>query len=256
MNIIWFRLKNYLAYKINAVGPHSLHSPFVFELYYKAIKPANNFRLPKLEELRKELINSDKIIDLYDLKSKSNYRKPIGAIAKTSLSSPKFSAFLNRLIDHLEIVRALETGTSLGINALYMAGTESIKKLVTIEASPILATIARKQFTEVFQHKIKLKEGTIQDTFEAEVISLDPELCFIDADHRSTEVKKCINVLIEKAPSIKCIIIHDIYWSEDMNKEWTQIVNDKRFSLSIDIFQAGIIFPNLEMPKQHFKLRF
>ncbi|WP_425391759.1 hypothetical protein [Ekhidna sp.] len=199
---------------------------------------------------------NNEIIDLFDLKHQTNYRKTIASIAKTSLSTPKFSAFLNRLIDHLEIERALETGTSLGINALYMAGTDNIKTLRTIEASPILASLAKKQFSELLQHKIKIKEGTIQDCFESEVTVLQPELCFIDADHRSNAVQFCVDTLMNKSESIKCIVIHDIYWSEDMADVWEKMIVDPRFTLTIDIFQAGLIFPKMQMPKQHFVLRF
>lgn len=256
MNPILFRIKNYISYLIRCVGPHALHSPFLFELYNKVIIPSKKFRLQSVERLRKSLKSEDQIIDLYDLKTGKNYRKTIGYIAKTSLSKPRFSAFLNRLIIHLGIEKAVETGTSLGINTLYMAGGNTVKKVVTIEASPILASIARKQFSMLLQHKIQINEGTIQDILESTLASVQPDFCFIDADHRSSAVLFCLDAIIKQCPEIKCIVIHDIYWSSDMLAAWNHIQQDSRFSLTIDIFQAGIIFPNLEMPKQHFTLRF
>lgn len=220
------------------------------------IKPSSSFRLENVEKLRTELKADHQIIDLFDLKEKKSYRKPVSSIARSSLSQPKFSAFLHLLIKYLKVTSVLETGTSLGINSLYMAGPELVKKVSTIEASPIIASIAKKQFSKLLQHKIEIKAGTIQDEFEALVVKEQPEICFIDADHRSEAVKRCIDVLMNHCPQIKCIIIHDIFWSEDMHKGWKDLIGSEQFALTLDLFQAGLIFPNLDMPKQHFTLRF
>lgn len=137
-----------------------------------------------------------------------------------------------------------------------MAGPDQVNEMVTIEASPIIASIASKQFSKVFQRKISIKQGTIQNVFETTVVKFKPDFCFIDADHRGEAVRTCIEVLVDHCPSIKCIVIHDIYWSEDMLKEWHRVKNDPRFNLTVDLFQAGLIFPSIQMPKQHFTLRF
>lgn len=137
-----------------------------------------------------------------------------------------------------------------------MAGSESVERVSTIEASPIISSIAKEQFAKLLQHKIEITTGTIQDVFESVVVRDCPQLCFIDADHRSEAVRFCIDTLMTHVPEIKCIIVHDIYWSEDMLDSWQQMVSDDRFPLTVDLFQAGLIFPNLEMPKQHFTLRF
>ncbi|WP_421765636.1 O-methyltransferase [Ekhidna sp.] len=256
MSNILFRIKSYISYLTRCVGPHALHSPFLFDLYNQVVIPSKKYRLASVENLRNNLKKNEQIVDLYDLKTGKNYRQTVGYIAKTSLSRTRFSAFLNRLIDYLAIERAVETGTSLGVNTLYMAGSDKVKRVVTIEASPILASIATKQFSELLQHKIQINEGTIQDIFESTIASVQPELCFIDADHRSGAVLFCLDKIMKHCPEIKCIVIHDIYWSQDMLKAWNQVQADFRFNLTIDIFHAGIIFPNKEMPKQHFALRF
>ncbi len=255
-SIFWFRLQNYLKYQLKAVGPHSLHSPFLFELYNKVIKPCRSFKLKNVEKLRQALKSDHEVIDLFDLKTKKSYRKTVSSIAKTSLSTPKFSSFLYKLIEWLDVERVMETGTSLGINTLYMAGPEKVKRVLSIEASPIISSIAQKQFSKLLQHKIEIKQGTIHEVFAPILIKEQPELCFIDADHRSHAVNSCIESIMTHNKAIKCIIIHDIYWSPDMLKAWKQIISDTRFKLTVDIFQAGLIFPKMEMPKQHFTLRF
>ncbi|NQZ78743.1 MAG: hypothetical protein HRT61_21905 [Ekhidna sp.] len=256
MGLFFFRIWKYARYKIRSVGAHGLHSPFLFDLYNEAFKPSANFRLPQIESIRKKLLQDTTLVDLYDLKSQRNYTRTIRSIAQTSVSKPKFSAFLNLLINYLKVDSAVETGTSLGINAMYMAGSDQLKTLTTVEASPVIAAIAKQQFSKLFQQKIQLKNGTIQEVFEGVIIREKPELCFIDADHRSQAVEYCIDIIVRHNPGIKCIVIHDIYWSEDMYESWNKIVSNDSFNLTIDIFQAGLIFPNIEMPKQHFTIRF
>ena len=256
ISLFLFRLTQYLSYKIRAVGPHSLHSPFLFDLYNNAIKPSGRFRLSNVEKLRKQLKRDHQIVDLFDLKENKNYRKTVSSIARTSLSKPKFSAFLYLLIKYLKVSNVLETGTSLGTNSLYMAGPESVKRVSTVEASPIIASIAKKQFSKLLQHKIEIKIGTIQDEFEPLIVKEQPEVCFLDADHRSEAVIQCVDLLMKHCPSIKCIVIHDIYWSSDLLAGWKQLIKRKDFSMTVDLFQAGLIFPNLHTPKQHFTLRF
>ncbi|WP_424964165.1 class I SAM-dependent methyltransferase [Ekhidna sp.] len=253
---ILFRLQNYLKYQYNAVGPHALHSPFLFDLYNQVIKPARKFRLKNVEKLRKELTTNHTIIDLYDLKTHTHYRKTISSIAKTSLSTPQFSAFLFKLIEWMKVERVMETGTSFGINTLYMAGPEKVNRVLSVEASPIVSSIAEKQFSKLLQHKIEIKQGTVQDVLEHQIIKEQPELCFIDADHRLDAVLFCVESIMAHSKNIKCIVIHDIYWSSDMSNAWTQIVSDTRFNLTVDLFQAGLIFTKIEMPKQHFTLHF
>lgn len=238
------------------MGPHALHSPFMFALYNQVVKPAKKFRLENVEKLRNELKSDHQIIDLFNLKTQQSHRKTVSSIAQTSLSHPKFSSFLYHLIKYLKAKNVLETGTSLGINSLYMAGPELVSKVSTIEASPIIATIAKKQFSKLLQHKISIKVGTVQDEFEALVVKEQPEICFIDADHRSEVVYTCVEQLVTHCPSIKCIIIHDIYWSPDMLNGWNTLTQNPNFALTVDMFQAGLIFPNLDTPKQHFTLRF
>ena len=256
MQLLWFRIYSYLSYLSRAKGSHSLHSPFLFDLFNEVIGPAKSFQLTNVERLRKQLKSDQSILELYDLKTGTSYKKSVSTIARTSLSIKKFSSFLYLLMQHLKAKRVVETGTSLGINALYMADPSCVQQLITIEASPTLAAYARKQFTQLFQHKIESIEGTIQDTFRQTIIRVNPEVCFLDADHRSSEVIRCIDSIMSHTKNIKCIVVHDIYWSKDMMKGWEQIKADKRFALTVDLYQAGLIFPHLEMPKQHFTLRF
>ncbi len=250
-----YSLLQYLKYLERARGAYSLHSPFVYGFYNEVIRPSSKFRLKKIETLRKKLLKNHLLIDVFDFKKNEIQRKTISSIAKTSLSKPKFSAFLHMLTNHLHAESILETGTSLGINTLYLAETKA-KTTVTIEGSSILAEQALTNFQQFDPENLKLVKGGIQKVFSTTLIQYDPDFIFLDADHRGVVTKKLIDEIMNQGSVPKCIVIHDIYWSKDMTRTWKALISDKRFNLTVDIFQAGLIFPKTDMLKQHFTLRF
>lgn len=195
------------------------------------------------------------VVDVIDFKNNVSRRKTISSIAKSSLSAPKFSAFLHLLINELQSKTALETGTSLGVNTLYLDHS-SAQKTITMEASPILSELAKKEFTNRSIKSIVFEFGDIHRTFISTLVRHQPDFIFLDADHRGSVVKKQVDQIIEHSKKVECIVIHDIYWSKDMNSAWNDLISDNRFTLSIDVFQAGILFPSKGTEKQHFTLRF
>ncbi|MCP4457597.1 MAG: hypothetical protein GY816_06165 [Cytophagales bacterium] len=249
-----FAAGSYLNYWLRAKGSHSLHSPFLFNLYNKAFKLAPISLIPDFEKIRSALLKNDEPVDVVDFKTGRTHLRTIGSVARTSLSKPKFSNLLRLLCDELKIKTILETGTSLGLNALYLSRGKSVEKVVSIEGSDIIYQLAKKHLSQT--KSIKLRSGDIYELFESNLVQHEPELIFLDADHRKSAVDFHLNNINQHCPKIKCIVIHDIYWSSDMATAWQEIVQNQNYSLTIDIFQAGIIFPNQQMEKQHFTLRF
>jgi predicted O-methyltransferase YrrM len=256
INTLLFRAKHFIHHIFTANGAHALHSPFLYKLYNEAIIPSPSSLIPEIERIRKELKRNHLLVDVINFKLEKNEKKPISSIAKSSLSQPKFSSFLRLLLNYLNAESVLETGTSLGVNALYMSSSSSIEKVITLEGSPIIAELAKKQFQKENAKKIELIQGNIYETFVPALVKNTPDVIFLDADHRSVAIDFYVENIMNHLPQIKCIVIHDIYWSQDMFEKWQEITTDNRFTLTVDIFQAGLIFPNQEMPKQHFKLKF
>ena len=75
-------------------------------------------------------------------------------------------------------------------------------------------------------------------------------------DHRSETIHFYLEELKKHGENIKAIVIHDIYWSADMNEAWQTVIRDPDYALTIDCFHAGIIFPSRDMVKQHFVLKY
>lgn len=143
----------------------------------------------------------------------------------------------------------------MGINTLYLA-TAGGTKTVTIEGSIILAELAKKQFERMGASDILIESGDVNKIFQSVVVRHEPDFVFLDADHRGATILNQVEILLQNEMKPRCIVIHDIYWSKDMNETWKRLVKDERFNLTIDIFQAGLIFSGKNMEKQHFTLRF
>lgn len=251
----WHFIQKLFEYKTQAVGAHGLHSPFVYRLYTEHILKKRQHLSPEIEQLRKECQRSNQEISVTDFKSGTTRIKTLREEAKSSPSRASFSAFLSQLLDYIDAECVLETGTSLGFNALYMAQS-SVKQVWTLEGNPSIAEIAAAHFARMKVDKVKFVAGDIHETFEASLKDSGADVIFLDADHRSIATSNFMDILAPHLSRIKCIIIHDIYWSKDMTNIWQELVADTRFPMTIDIFQAGLIFPNQKLEKQHFVVKF
>lgn len=249
-----FTIGSYLSYRLRAAGAHALHSPFVFALYNKVLRPQKHpRRFGHLHKLYDELRRSDKMIEVVDFKTGRVRRKTVGAVARASLSGPSFSEMLVRLCDYLQVRSVLETGTSLGFNALYLAQSETVEKVVSIEGSDSLHHEALDICKQ--EPKVHLIQGDIYAELEPALVRHQPELVFLDADHRSSAIRFCLEKIRAHCPHVRCVVVHDIYWSRDMRSGWHEVMADPSYNLTIDIFRAGLIFPTYPIEKQHFTLK-
>lgn len=248
-------VKSKIAHLRHASGAHDLHSPFVYQLYQEVIRKRKKSLSDSIETLRKEVLKSDDEIEVVDFKTGKKRVKTLGQEVRSSPSTPLFSAFLKRLLDFLEVDSALETGTSLGFNALYMAESK-VKKVWTIEGNTSIASLAQEHFARMGSEKIHQVVGNIHDMLKSTIEEARPEVIFLDADHRSEAIQQCLEYINNHLNSVKCIIIHDIYWSKDMTSHWEKLIHESKYPLTLDVFQAGLLFPNMELEKQHFRLKF
>jgi hypothetical protein len=51
-------------------------------------------------------------------------------------------------------------------------------------------------------------------------------------------------------------VFDDIHWSAEMESAWKEIIAGPLVKVSIDLYQAGIVFFRSELSKEDFVLRF
>ncbi|MDQ2656407.1 MAG: class I SAM-dependent methyltransferase [Bacteroidota bacterium] len=253
-----FRLKSYLSYWLEAVDEHSLHSPFFFDLYTTQIKsPPTQKRFVEIESLRRKLLNDHRMIAVRDLGSggQQNPDKRISDIARTSLSSSKYSAVFSALTTYFDSSLIIELGTSFGINTLYLAAKPDAV-VTTFEGAPAVADIAALTFEFASASNIKLVVGNIDRTLPSFLQGVRRvDFAFVDANHRYEPTLQYCEWLMKKVHEKSVIVLDDIHHSPEMDKAWRTLKAHRLVYASADLFRCGILFFDPSLNKQHVILQ-
>jgi predicted O-methyltransferase YrrM len=81
------------------------------------------------------------------------------------------------------------------------------------------------------------------------------DLVFFDGNHQKVPTLDYFHHCLTKAHENSIFIFDDIHWSSEMDEAWQQIQGHEQVSLTIDLFQFGLVFFRKGIAKQHFTLR-
>lgn len=252
----------YLSYWLDALEEHSIHSPQIYDLYNKVIcNDVNEEMYEQIEKIRDQYLGDQSLVTINDLGAGSRINpkseRTLADIAENSLSSPKLSRLLYRLINHLEVKSILELGTSLGINSLYLAKANKDVKLVTFEGCENTAAVAEKTFKTANVNNIRLMKGDISRTLSYILGNSDkPDFVFFDANHTKEATLRYFKMCLARVHEDTVFVIADIHWSDEMHEAWKKIKANPLVTLSIDLFEAGILFFHPDEVKNDFILEF
>ena len=237
---------------------HSLHSPFIYELYTKVIRP-KKWASPyaQIEKVREKFKSNDQTISIEDFGSGSyvdnSSERKISDIALKGISKKKYSEIFARLIDYEGFKNIIELGTSLGINTLYLSSNAD-SHVTTFEGAEELCKMAISSFKST-RSNVDVVEGNIDDTLpEFLKNSKKIDLAFFDANHNYESTLSYFHQCRKKAHDESCFIFDDIHLSQDMERAWREIQQYYEVTVSIDLFQVGLVFFNPELTKQHYIL--
>jgi len=255
-------IKHYFHFLFASKNEHSLHSPFVFELYTKIIKAKTVFPVfLKIENLRKMLLKNRSIIEITDFGAGSRIHKTnqreIRQIAKSAEKNPKFGKLLFRLIQRFKPSTIFDLGTSLGVTTIYESKAYEFSKISTFEGCPATAKLAQDNFDELDCQNIEIIIGNIDETLAQKLAQIKQlDFAFFDANHRYEPTIKYFEMCLKKANEETVFVFDDIHWSAEMHQAWQSIKNHPEVMISIDLFYVGLIFFRKNQPKQNFILRF
>ena len=257
-----YQAQAYFKYWLLAVDEHALQPPFVYQLYTQTIKPDKPkavFR--QIERQREQLLHSPESVTVTDLGAgssmSSSRKRPLSQLARHSLSSARFSRLFYRLIRRQQAKNILELGTSLGINTLYLSTAAPLGKVYTLEGCPQTAGIARKLFTEWPQKNIFLRQGNINETLPQLLDELPCiDAAYLDANHTYEASMRYFALLLPKVHANSFLVIDDIYWSRGMQQAWQEMQQHPQVSLSLDLYDAGLLFFRPGMQKADYVLSY
>ncbi|MBC7862422.1 MAG: class I SAM-dependent methyltransferase [Bacteroidia bacterium] len=258
-----FLAKKLLEFKLKAKDEHSIHSPFVFDLYCNVIKNEENYyAYDQLAKIRNELQKNNQTIAIEDLGAGSKHFKDgtrkIKDIARHGITSEKHSRLLFRLIDFFNCKTIIELGTSIGLNTLYLAAPSSKAKVFTLEGSKSLCNFSSDLFKKNKFKNIELIEGNFDETLKKTIEKIPSlDFLFIDGNHRMEPTISYFETALSKSHNDTVFVLDDIYWSEEMESAWRKIKDHPQVTLTIDLFQFGLVFFRKEiLEREHFVLRF
>jgi len=241
---------------------HGIHSPFVFELVTKVFNDKEyHDAFTGIEDIRKELLRSDKIIKVKDLgagsKITGSINRKIKDIVRYSSVKEKYGKLLFHLVSYFMPGIILELGTSLGISTLYMALANSNAKVLTIEGCPETAAVAKDNFDKAGAGNIELLEGEFDEVL-ADISRKDirPDFVFIDGNHRKDATLRYFEHIIKNCGNDTVFVFDDIHWSSGMEEAWNKIKAHREVTVTIDIFFMGIIFLKKELSKEDFVIKY
>ena len=254
-----FPIIQYIHYFLVKEDKHSLHSPFVFQLYQNLMAYAreNKHAFPEIEDDRKAFLQNNTQVEVRDLGAGSHrFSSPVRSISDIARysSSPKKFALLYQYFCSLTPAKTvIELGTGLGITARYLSEVTK-GTLYSLEGAEALVDLAKKHLTEKSNQLIY---GDISLTLPA-LLNNEPlvDFAFLDANHSYLHTLSYFNQLTAHIHEESILIIGDIHWSVEMLKAWKEIIQSTQVRLSIDFYECGVLLFKKKLEKCHYVLHY
>lgn len=221
----------------------------------------NFYVFDSIEQLRTELQHNPTKIKVTDfgagVSGKIIKTRSIKSIAKKAAKNKKWGQLLFRIANYFEATSTLEMGTSLGISTLYLSSVSLENKTTTMEGCPQTASMAEQNFEKLNQTNIELIVGSFEENL-SRVFNTTKiyDLIFIDGNHRYEPTLKYFEEALKCITNKSIIIFDDIHWSSEMKMAWEKIILHPRATVSIDLFQIGIVFFHQTQAKENFILQY
>jgi predicted O-methyltransferase YrrM len=247
----------YIAFRINAHSRHGhgIHSPFVYDLFSRALIHTKDEELNKLLHWRKKVEkDKTKIRESYFGAGSRNMTGGVleaGKLVKLCGMPHPCGAMLYRLVKEFKPATVIELGTGLGISTAYLAMANDSVRVKTIEGSPERSNYARELLGKMKLSNIEFLSGEFGQ-YLPELLegSVHPLIILVDGNHQYEPTIQYFEMILKYSNKDTIIIFDDIHWSSGMEKAWEDIRKNKKVTLSIDMFRSGLVFFREGMMKQ------
>lgn len=221
-------ITSYLKYLLTRKSEYKIHSPFVFDFMTKVVNDKGS--------------NADydsimRISRLLDGKKHSNYRRR------------KMSRLLYRMVRYFEPESVVSFGAMSAMNTTALA-LGNLQTRVYLEEST--------DFLEGMNSMGIINVNLIQPTeFDSEKFKqLNTGFVLFSQDaFEDTTWDYLVDCLSHKT-SESVFIFEGIHHNRDMEDAWETIQENDDVSLTIDLYEIGLVFFKLGFEKQHFVLKY
>ncbi len=224
----------------------AFHSPYLFDLFTYCCDENNGSpKFERIEQHRNYLLTScEQIARLdYGAGSVAGQAMQVSGLARNALSQPFQCRFLFRLVNFLKPQSVLELGTSFGISTAYLSAGSISSEIDTVEGDPEIAAFAEKTFEALDCQNISLYVTRFQDYIDLHLTEKGTiDLLFIDGHHTGQALLHYYDAIKHTFHSDTVLVVDDIYWSEDMQAGWNELISYPEVTQSVDCFHFGLIF--------------
>lgn len=254
--------KNYIKYLLKAKNEHSLHSPFVYDFYTKAVvKKTPKPILKKIEGIRDKLLKTDETVNFTDYGAGShlikNEKRYIKNITRICSKSKKEGRLLHNIIEYFQPTTILELGTSVGISSMYLATANQNAKIITLEGVEDIAKTANNGFNTLGLNNIEVMVGEFSTTLDTAISKLNKlDFVYIDGNHKKKPTLEYFEKCLPNTHNDSIVVFDDIHWTRDMEEAWEAVCAHKETTLCLDFFNFGIAFLKKELSKETFILKY
>ncbi len=230
----------------------------MFELVREVLydkHPFYSFR--QINDYRQNLKKSDKVIEVSDYGAGShtlkNRKRKVSDIYRHSAIRKKYGEVLFRLVSRYKSRNIVELGTSLGVSTLYLSLPARSNTVYTIEGCPETAAIARDLFSRLELNRINSLVGRFYDVLPSVLKKVETiDFLFVDGHHERDATVDYFNMCKEKAGNDSIFVFDDIHWSKGMEDAWREICDAPEPTVTVDLYQLGLVFFRKECKKQHY----
>lgn len=255
--MMWYRIKSFFKFYWQAGTKYNVQSPFLHDFVTNVLDTDKQYyAFSKIEKVRHQLLSDHSVIIIEDhgagsQQNGNNRRRRIAAIASTSVSDSGKCRLLFQICNYYHSNNIIELGTSLGISSAYLAAADGRSKVVTMEGAQNIAEKAAEVHRLLGYENIEIKVGPFDQNLD-EVLSEmgQVDFVFLDGNHNKAATLRYFDKILPFCNDHTIIVLDDIYWSEGMTAAWKEIEKHVAVTLSIDLFDIGIVFLSKNLSKQ------
>lgn len=240
-------------------GPDRVHSPFVFNLYYYHLKKKSEYYcFDSIDNLFLSIAKDQNTIQALDKGAGTvhhSVNREIGKLSRTSSVSKKYGEILFKLVNHTQPKHILELGTAFGKSTAYLAAANTKAQVTSVDADHTIQNIAFENLKKLTLQNVSLVNAEIDEFLNQLQDKQQFDFVYIDANHTYQATTRYFHLLLSHLSPQAVVVFDDIYWSREMTKAWKEISSHPQSTVSVDLYQFGIVFFGKQQAKEYFKLR-
>ena len=227
--------------KMRYSGGYGVHSPFVFRLITQVIgeKECAYYAYDDMDMLRRKLKHN-----------------PETATVEKQAITRKKGELLFRLANDFAFRSILQLGASQGLPALYLTAYSKEARCLILEEDKEQVALAQKVLSYSKTTRVNLEEKS-SDSIQKELTKSELEGIDCFYFHLPTDAKAHATLLrswIPMATEESVFILNDIRTNKEAQQLWKELIEHPRVTVSIELYDIGLLLLNTRYNKKHYNV--